>query len=328
MLSRRQFIKLGSLSLLSPSILQARDRISDRQELSIILSNFPNFPVVTINDIDYGVGITKDDFYLIFQRDNHIVDNERIIKNAIFTSLIQEKVKSCDTSDLELKLETLKQLSKDSVIEELSDLIDIFKDKESEKEEFIINPYRILKNIFNTLNSTYINPIFQARALILKQSNLVLNDYEKFIQLIKKESLRSQRENELRENEFKYNNTTRKPDIEYINHLVAKEIYELGSKTEPIVEPSINYLKSLKEQPSDFYKEDPKNLKILKSIVHKDPNNIYVKSELQRIGKNLAQQIKSSPEYQQFVKEKREISLKYRNLRNELHDAKFLTSID
>ena len=327
MISRRQFTKLVLLSpLLLYSNSHSKSTIDSRQELSTLLSNFPEFPVVNINDIDYGVGITRDNFYLIFQRNNHIVNNERIIKDAIFTNLIKEKTKSYDVSNLELKLETIKQLSNNSIIEELSSLIDILKDKKSENEDFTINPYKIIKNIVNILNEKYIDPIFQARAFILKQSNPILEDYTKFIQLIKDESIRAQKENELREIEFKYNNPTRLPEVKYFNHNIANEIYDLGSKTEKIIEPSINLLRNLKDQ-SEFYKIDPKDLRDLKSIIYKDPNNIYVKSELQRIGKNIAKQIKSSPEFKQFNIEKRKISLQWRELRDKYHQAHFLTSI-
>ena len=312
MLSRRQFTKLALLSIFSPSILYAKSTIDSRQELSMILKNYPEFPVVNIDSIDYGIGITKNDTHLIFQRNfniANIVNNEGIIKKAIFTNLVREKVKEINTDNLELKLETLKQLSNDSIIEELSGLIDVFKDKESEEENFTINLNKIIKNVFNTLNDKYTNPRFQARAFILKQSSPILDDYKRFIELIKEEYIRSKKEDDIR-TKMEFNSmSVRALGTQYFNHETADKIYDLGTKTEKIIEPSINFLRSLR-YPSEFYNVDPKNLKDLKAIIYKNPNNIYVKSELQRIGENIAKQIKSSPEYQQFKKEQREISLK------------------
>lgn len=333
MLSRRKFIKnLTIVSLASlldsslPSLLNAKNTIDSRRELSTVITNYPEFPVVNVNQKDYGVGITKNDFYLIFQKDNYVVDDESIIQKVIFTNLMREKIKNSDISDLELKLETINQLSNEAVIKELSDLIDVFEDKESEAENFTINPYKVVKNILNSLNEKYINPVFYARGLILKQSNPILYNFEQFIELVRQEHIRSQKENELRQAEFQFGNTAQSYKIEYFDYRTALQTYNLSSKTQKIIEPAINFLRILRN-PSEFYKIDQNNMGDLKAIIYKNPDNIYVKSELQRIGENIAQQIKASPEFKQFEKEKREISLKWRNLRNEMHNARFLTSI-
>ena len=205
-------------------------------------------------------------------------------------------------------------------------MIDIFKDKETEEEDFTINPNKVIKNVLNTLNDKYIDPKFQAYAFILKQSNPISDDYKRFIELIKEEHIRSKKEYEIRfKNEFNSYNVRQLGTI-YFNHKTAEDIYKLGSETEKIVEPSINYLRNLR-YPSESYNKDSKSLKDLKSIIYKNPNNIYVKSELQRIGENIAKQIKASSEYKQFKEEVKKISLKWRNLRNEYHNAKFLISI-